>query len=99
MKKMLCPRLNKYPTELFDYIDDILIATKDDTPHHQQIVNEVLDLFAEESYFLRPAKCEFEQTRMEYLGLIVDGDKLSIDPKKADGLHNWPRELKMVKDV
>ena len=99
MKKMLRPLINKYPGELFDYIDDILIATTGNPSHHQRIVNDVLTLFAKESYFLRPAKCEFEQTRIEYLGLIVDGDTLTIDPKKADGLRNWPRELKTVKEV
>ena len=29
----------------------------------------------------------------------MDGKKLTIDTKKADGLHNWPRELKTVKEV
>ena len=99
MKKMLRPLTLKYPGELFDYIDDILIATKDNLPRHRQIVNDLLDLFAQESYFLRPAKCEFEVPQVEYLGLVVDGDKLSIDPKKADGLHNWPRTLHTVKEV
>ena len=36
---------------------------------------------------------------MTYLGLVVNGETLQIDPKKADGLHNWPRELKTVKEV
>ena len=30
---------------------------------------------------------------------MVDGDTLSINPKKADGLHNWPRTLSTVKEV
>ena len=99
MKKMLQPLVLKYPGELFDYIDDILIATKDNLPRHQQIVNDLLDLFTQESYFLHPAKCEFEVPQVKYLGLVVDGDKLSIDPKKADRLHNWPRTLHTVKEV
>ena len=77
----------------------MLIATRNNLELHQQITDEVLDLFARESYFLRPSKCEFKQTCIEYLGLIVDGEKLTINPKKADGLHNWPRELKTVKEV
>ena len=59
----------------------------------------MLDLFAQELYFLRPSKCAWEQTHIEYLGLIVDGDTLTVDPKKADGLHNWPRTLNTVKEV
>ena len=99
MKKMLRPLLLKYHNNLFDYIDDMLIATQNNLELHQQITDEVLDLFTQESYFLQPSKCKFEKTRIEYLRLIVDGEKLTIDPKKADGLHNWPRELKTVKEV
>ena len=58
-----------------------------------------MDLFAQESYFLQPSKCAWEQTQIEYLGLIVNRDKLTIDPKKADGLRNWPRMLNTVKEV
>ena len=52
MKKMLRPLLLKYHNNLFDYIDDMLIATQNNLELHQQITNEVLDLFARESYFL-----------------------------------------------
>ena len=36
---------------------------------------------------------------LKYLGLVVDGDKFTIDPKKADGLWNWPCTSKTVKEV
>ena len=99
MRKMLRSLHLKYPDEVKDFVDDVLVATKGDTPRHRQIVNELLTLFTKESYFLHPAKCKFEQTRVTYLGLVVDGETLRIDPKKADGLHNWPHELKTVKEV
>ena len=66
---------------------------------HCQIVDEVLELLARESYFLRPSKCVFEQTHIEYLGLVVDGGQLTIDPVKASGLKDWPRNLTKVKQV
>ena len=44
-------------------------------------------------------KCEFEVSKIECLGLVVDGTTLSLDPKKADGLHNWPHTLSTVKEV
>ena len=71
-------------------MDDILIATKNDVKQHREIVDAVLDLHAKESYFLCPSKCVFEQTRIEYLGVIVDGNTLSIDPAKAESLREWP---------
>ena len=99
MQKMLWNWLNKYPDETGNYIDDMVVATKGDLPWHQQIVGKLLDIFQQNSYFLRPAKCEFEVPRIECLGLVVDRDTLSIDPKKVDGLHNWPRSLSTVKEV
>src|ERR1700733_10012099 len=83
MARMFRQLCNKYPTELFVYMDDILIATKHDLVRHREIVNSVLDTLERESYFLRPAKCAFEQKHIEYLGVIVDGNTLSIDPVKA----------------
>jgi hypothetical protein len=34
-------------------------------------VHEVLDLLEEESFFLKPAKCKFEQQLIDYLGIVV----------------------------
>ena len=76
MQKMLRNWLNKYPDETGNYINDMIVATKDNLLRHQQIVNELLDIFQQNSYFLRPAKCEFEVNKIECLGLVVDGDAL-----------------------
>ncbi len=99
MARMFKPLMDKYPHELFVYMDDILIATTDDLPRHRQIVHEVLDLMEFESYFLKPAKCSFEQSNMEYLGIVVSGDSLTIDPAKIEGISHWPRDLKNLKQV
>jgi hypothetical protein len=80
-------------------VDDVLVAMDSNLERHQQIVHEVLNLLAKESYFLRPAKCSFEQTSLTYLGIIVDGNKLLPDPKKTSVLKDWPRTLNTVKQV
>jgi hypothetical protein len=99
MERMLRHLMRKYPTELFVYVDDILVATSGEIPRHRQIVREVLEVLVKESYFLWPAKCTFEQTSVTYLGIIVDGNKLSPDPKKTSALREWPRTLDTVKQV
>ena len=99
MQKMLQSWLNKYPEETGNYIDNMVVATKGNLPWHQQIVGELLDIFQQNSYFLRPAKCKFEVSKIECLGLVVDRNTLSVDPKKVDGLHNWLRTLSTVKEV
>jgi hypothetical protein len=90
---------NTYPGEILIYMDDILIATPDDLPRHRQIVREVLEVMRKESFFLKAAKCEFEKRRVEYLGLILDGNTIKPDPVKVNGLKEWPRRLKTVTEV
>ena len=53
----------------------------------------------DESFFLKVSKCKFEQNRVEYLGLLLDGDTIKPDPNKVEGLKNWPRTLKTVLEV
>ena len=36
---------------------------------------------------------------MEYLGLLLDGETLCIDPSKITGIIKWPWVLKSVKEV
>ena len=90
---------NEYPGELLVYMDDILIATRNDIECHRQIVRKVLDIMRKESFFLRTSKCEFEQTKVEYLGLVLDHDTVTPDPTKTSGLKAWPRVLKTVREV
>jgi hypothetical protein len=56
------------------YLDDILIFTKD-LDEHRWITQRVLGRLAEHELYLRPEKCEFEKTRIEYLGLMARTDK------------------------
>jgi hypothetical protein len=82
MNRMFRALLDRYPTELFVYIDDILVATDDNISRHRQIVNDVLDVLTEESYFLRPTKCSFEQDAITYLGIIVENNQLKPTPTR-----------------
>jgi hypothetical protein len=91
--------MDKYPTELFIYVDNILIATRNDLERHHCITHEVLELLEEESYFLCPAKCTFKQSCITYLGIIVDSNQLKLDPKKTSTLCDWPQNLSTVKEV
>jgi len=65
--------------EVVIYMDDILIATPNDVPHHQQLVHQVLDKLEEQDLFLKPEKCTFEVPEVEYLGLIIGGGKVCMD--------------------
>jgi hypothetical protein len=62
------------------YLDDILIFTKD-LDEHRHITQQVLGRLAEHELCLRPEKCEFERTWIEYLGLIISKNQVEMRSK------------------
>ena len=54
-------------------------------------MNKVLDVLRKEQLFLKMSKCEFGKTSLVYLGHIVGGGELKIDPYKVDVILNWPK--------
>jgi hypothetical protein len=71
------------------YLDDILIFTKD-LEEHRQITHWVLGRLAEHQLYLQPEKCEFEKTRIKYLGLIISENRVEMDLVKVAGVAEWP---------
>jgi hypothetical protein len=67
------------------YLDNILIFTNSLEEHHQ-ITCLVLDRMCEYTLYLQPEKCEFEKTRMEYLGIIISHNKVKMDLVKIAGV-------------
>ena len=76
---------NRYPRCIFIYMDDILIVTPDDEELHAKIVNAVLNMLATEDFFLKLSKCSFHQRTVNYLGIIIEGGIIRIDPTKCNG--------------
>jgi len=68
------------------YLDNILIFTKM-KEEHEQVVQQVLQVLRENKLFLRPEKCEFCKQRIEYLGLIISENEVSMDPVKVAGVR------------
>jgi hypothetical protein len=71
------------------YLDNILIFTKS-IEEHRRITRLVLERLREHKLFLRHDKCEFEQTTIEYLGLIISEGEICIDSVKVAGVMEWP---------
>ena len=59
----------------------------------------VLQRLQENDLYLKPKKCEFNKTSMEYLGLIIKEGQLSMDPVKLKGISDWlvPTTIKQVR--
>jgi len=67
------------------YLDDILIFTKMEE-EHAQAVQQVLQVLKENKLFLRLEKCEFYKQRIEYLGLVILENEVSMDLVKVAGV-------------
>jgi len=71
------------------YLDDILLFTKTEE-EHAQAVRWILQVLKENKLFLHPEKCEFYKQRIEYLGLVISENEVSMDPVKVAGVREWP---------
>jgi hypothetical protein len=80
------------------YLDDVLIFTTD-INEHREIVKEVLKRMEDNDLYLRPAKCEFEKTETEYLGVVIKDGQICMDPAKVAGTVAWeaPKTVKGVR--
>jgi len=79
------------------YLDDILIfaTTLDKLVFY---THKVMKHLQKLNLFLHPTKCSFNQTSVEYLGLIILEGELRMDPVKLQVVKDWPRP-KSVKDI
>ena len=64
------------------YLDNILIFTRT-VEEHTQAMQRVLEILIEYKLFLYLEKCKFQKTQIEYLGLVISINKVSIDPIKV----------------
>jgi len=71
------------------YLDNILIFTKTEE-EHAQAVRQVLQVLKENKLFLCPEKCEFYKQQIEYLGLVISENEVSMDLVKVAGVQEWP---------
>jgi Reverse transcriptase (RNA-dependent DNA polymerase) len=71
------------------YMDDILIFAKDKKTLEGN-TKRVLARLQENNLFLKPKKCEFCKEKIEYLGMVIEEGKVSMDPGKLKGIKEWP---------
>lgn len=72
------------------YMDDMLITSDDNLPLHWKRVHHILWKLWENDLYLKPEKCIFEATRVEFLGVILEHGTIQMDPTKTKGVETWP---------
>ena len=79
------------------YMDDIFIFAPDEVTLTKN-TKKVLAQLRANDLFLKPTKCEFNTTKVEYLGMVIEEGRISMDPGKLKGIRDWP-EPTMVKQT
>jgi hypothetical protein len=72
------------------FIDDILVYS---TNHHEhgEHLKKVLDILREKKLFAKLKKCEFWLKKVSFLGHIISGDGVEVDPSKIEVVVKWER--------
>jgi hypothetical protein len=94
MNDIFRPYLRKFVLVFFD---DILIYSRD-LKDHQSHLKLVLSVLAENCFVANQAKCKFGCAQIDYLGHIISGDGVAVDPEKIKCIIEWPTP-KNVKGV
>jgi len=79
------------------YLDDILIMAQT-LVELVKLTHGILQHLLDLDLYLQPKKCSFNQTSVEYLGLIISKGELHMDPVKLTAVTNWPTP-KTMKEV
>jgi len=80
------------------FMDDGVIYTKklptetekEHLAHHRKHVHKIFDILEAHDLYVKPEKCAFEQEEIEYLGVIIGKGQLHMDPKKLQGIADYP---------
>ena len=50
----------------------------------------MLEKLKKHDLYLKPEKCVFDQTRIKFLGVILEGGTVQMDPAKVKSVADWP---------
>jgi hypothetical protein len=72
------------------FIDDILIYTNGTKQEHEAFVCKVLDRLLKYRLCIAIEKCEFSVSELSYLGHILSGKGVRMDPDRIKAVLDWP---------
>ncbi|KAJ0482269.1 putative nucleotidyltransferase, Ribonuclease H [Helianthus annuus] len=85
MNRVCKPYLDKF---VIVFIDDILIYSKTKAEHEQHL-RAILELLKKEQLYAKFSKCEFWLREVQFLGHVVNGDGIHMDPTKIEAIKGW----------
>ena len=85
INRVFGPYLDKF---IIVFIDDILVysSSKEEHATHMRIVLQTL---REHQLYVKFIKCQFWLDRVAFLGHVVSGEGISVDPQKIEAIVDW----------
>ena len=83
--------------DVLAYLDDVIVVGSS-FEHHLKNIGDVLLRFRQHNLKLKPKKCILFQREVKFLGKIVSGNGISVNPDNVSAVANWPVP-KSTKDV
>jgi hypothetical protein len=66
---------------------------------HRRITRDFFAILRKNSLFLKPSKCLFEVTEIDFLGLRLTPAGITIAPDKLSAIADWPQIPCNLKDL
>ncbi|KAI0505034.1 hypothetical protein KFK09_015991 [Dendrobium nobile] len=71
------------------YFDDILVYSLDRAQHLQHL-RTLFDVLRAQQLYINLPKYELLAPQVKFLGFIIAGDGIKMDPLKVSAIHDWP---------
>nr|GEZ52081.1 putative reverse transcriptase domain-containing protein [Tanacetum cinerariifolium] len=95
MNRVCRPYLDNF---MIVFIYDILIYSKTQAKHVEHL-RLVLELLKREKLYAKFSKCEFWLRELQFLGCVINGNGIHVDPSKIKAIKKWkaPKTLTKVR--
>ena len=85
MNRVFRPFLDQF---VIVFIDDILIYSRSEVEHEEHL-RLVLQMLRDHQLFAKFTKCEFWLPEVRFLGHVISGDGIAVDPAKVEAVLDW----------
>lgn len=86
MNAIFCPYLCHF---ILVFFDDILIYSPN-WDQHLYHIQKTFEVLATHHFVVKPSKCVFGQTEVDYLGHLITIEGMKEDLKKIEAMMTWP---------
>ena len=85
MNKVFMEYLDKF---VVVFIDDIMVYSKNKEEHEEHLLL-VLEKLREHQLYAKFSKCEFWLKEVGFLGHVISGEGVAVDPTKVQSVTEW----------